>query len=141
MSEIEDRISEKIEELERYLREFDTFDIPEFEEYVKDIKIKAACERYFEKIVETVISITLLIIREKNLKSPESEEHAFIILAKNNIISNELSEVLRNAKDMRNRIIHDYGDIDDEIVFEAVSREIARDAREFIKQINARRCF
>lgn len=37
---------------------------------------------------------------------------------------------------MRNRIIHNYGDVDDEIVFNAISEELRRDAEEFINCIN-----
>ncbi len=132
---LKERISEKIAELEKYLEEFERFDIPELEQYRQDIQLKAACERYFEKIVETIISLTLLLIRYKNLKRPEDEEHAFFILFKNGIISEGFAERLRDAKDMRNRIVHNYITVDDSIVLHAFSEEIVKDSEEFLECI------
>lgn len=132
MSEVQDRINEKLLELEQYLEELESITPENFEEYSSSSMIKAACERYFEKIMEAIVSISFLFIREKNLKSPESEEHAFIILSNNRIISEELSERLRKAKDMRNRVIHNYGEVDDKIVFHAIGEELRRDAEEFV---------
>ncbi len=92
MNETQERISEKISDIKLYLEELESIGIPEFEEYKKDIKTKAICERYFEKVIEAVISATVLVIKEKELKSPETEEQAFFILAKSGIIRNELAE-------------------------------------------------
>lgn len=135
---LKQRINEKIEELDNDLKELESFEIPELDQFKGDIKLKAACERYFEKIVEGIISIAFLMIRLKNLSSPESEEHAFVILAKNNIISEEFAKRLKDAKDMRNRIIHNYITIDDTIVYHAIGEEIIRDATEFLDNIKNR---
>jgi hypothetical protein len=59
-------------------------------------------KRYFEKIVEGIISLAFLIIRLNQLKSPESEEHAFLILAKNKIISEDFAKRLKDAKQLSN---------------------------------------
>ncbi len=132
---IKNRIDEKIAELEKYLEEFERFEIPELEQYRQDIQLKAACERYFEKIIETIISLTLLLIRYKNLKQPEDEEHAFFILFKNGVISEEFAKRLKDAKDMRNRIVHNYITVDDSIVLHAFSEEIVKDSEEFLEKI------
>jgi uncharacterized protein YutE (UPF0331/DUF86 family) len=71
--ELRQRIKDKVEELENYLTELESFEVPEIEKFREDKKLKAACERYFEKIVENIISLAFLVIRLKNLSSPESE--------------------------------------------------------------------
>lgn len=129
------RINERIVELEADVYELGSFEIPELEQFKEDKKLKAACERYFEKIVEGIISISFLIIKLKNFSSPESEEHAFFILAKNNLISEEFAKRLKEAKDMRNRIVHNYITIDDTIVYHAIVDEIVNDAKDFLKEI------
>ena len=133
---LKDRISEEIENLNGSLEEFSKFKIPNFEEYKKNLMMKAVFERYFEKIIESIISLTFFIIRIKKLNSPESEEHAFSILSKNNIIDENLAKRLKEAKNMRNRIIPNYITIDDSIVYYSVTEEIIRDAEDFIKSIN-----
>ena len=52
-----------------------------------------------------------------------------------NIISEKLSTNLKDAKGMRNIIAHDYGKIDDELVFESLKEQLIPDTEEFIKSI------
>ncbi|MBI2139232.1 DUF86 domain-containing protein, partial [Candidatus Woesearchaeota archaeon] len=46
-----------------------------------------------------------------------------------------LSERLKDAKRMRNILAHEYGEVDDEIIFHAVKEEMPRDIKEFISLI------
>ena len=128
------RIKEKIKEIENYLSELEDIIPSSFKDY-KELKTKAACERYFEKIIEAVVDLAFLTIKDKNLKIPEEDKEAFDILKDENLISKELSEKLKEVKGMRNLIAHDYGIIDDEIVFESITQELEKDVNEFIKKI------
>lgn len=133
--ELKERIDEKIKHVEECLERLNSIDIPKFEQYQGDFKIKAVFERYFEMIIEDIISIAFLIIREKRLSTPESEEHAFLILSNQKIISPILAKRLKEAKDMRNRIVHNYITINDLIVYTAVTEELCKDAEEFLECI------
>ncbi len=131
----EDRIGDKIRDIEKYLEEL-TILIPEtLEEYERSIASKAACERYIEKIVGAIVDLGFLTIKEKNLESPETEPQIFDILNKNNVISLELSKRLQDAKKMRNVIVHLYSEVNDEIVFNALKEELFSDTEEFIKSV------
>lgn len=128
------RINDKINEIENYLSELLDITPLNFKEYT-DTKTKAACERYFEKIVVATVDLAFLIIKEKGMKIPEEDKEAFDILAKENVIPKQLSEKLKEAKGMRNIIAHEYGRLDEELVFHSITKEIKRDVREFIKNI------
>lgn len=130
------RINDKIGEIENYLEEFLEIMPETFEEY-KQIKTRAACERYFEKIVEAIVDLAFLIIKEKGLRIPEEDKEAFDILLKENIISENLCERLKEAKGMRNLITHEYGKIDDEIVFNSITEQLEKDIREFLSNIRS----
>ena len=132
---MEERINDKLTEIEEAITDLENLEIPEFEEYIKNKMLMACCERYFERIIEGVISLAFLIIRHKKLNSPESEEQAFFILAKNNIISETLAKKLKEAKDMRNIIVHNYEIADYSIVYHAITEEILIDAEEFLNKI------
>ena len=129
------RINEKIIEVEQFLEELESCLPDDFIEYKQDFKIRAIGERYFEKIIEAIINIAFLIIKEKNLKQPEYEKQVFDILFNNKIISQELSLKLQDAKGMRNIIAHEYGKVDDELIFHSLTEELIIDSYEFIKQI------
>lgn len=132
---IKNRIKEKIQQIEMFLEELSEMKPNNFEEYEKDIKSKAICERYCEKIPEALVDLALLVIKYKNFPFPEDEDNAFQILKDNKIISDSLSRNLQEAKGMRNIIAHEYGRIDDRIIFEAASHELKKDAKEFIKEV------
>lgn len=129
------RINDKIEETEEYLEELSGIVPEDFEEYTSNKEKKAACERYFEKIVEAIVDLSFLIIKNNNLKIPEDEEGVFKVLSNEEVISERLSEKLKDAKGMRNFIIHQYEKIDDEIVFESLKEQLISDVEEFIEQI------
>ena len=130
------RIHDKIEEIEKYLAELEEIKPDIFEEYAKDIKTKAACERNTEKIIKAIADLTYLVIKDRGLGIPESDTDAFNILLENKIISAKLASSLQGAKGMRNIIAHEYGEIDDQIIFNSISEELCTDSREFLHIIS-----
>ena len=106
-----------------------------FEEYKSSIEKKAACERYVEKIIEAATDLAFLIIKNKKLRIPEDDIDAFNILLENKIIDDDLAAKLKNAKGMKNIISHQYGKIDDEIVFDAITEELERDIKKFVEVV------
>ncbi|MFH1510503.1 MAG: DUF86 domain-containing protein [Candidatus Woesearchaeota archaeon] len=129
------RIKDKIKQIEGFLEELQEIVPEKFEEYAGSLEKKAACERYVEKIVEALTDLAFLTIKYKKLRIPEDDIDAFNILLDNKIIDKDLYGKLRDAKGMRNIIAHQYGKIDDSVVFEAITEELEKDSREFIKQI------
>lgn len=129
------RIKDKIDEVEKYADELSEVIPSSFEQYKSEFKIKAACERYFERIIGSVVDLAFLIIKEYRLKTPEEDKQAFDILNEEKIISDSLKERLQDARGMRNILAHEYGRIDDEIVFESLKEQLIPDAEKFINQI------
>src|SRR3989344_94819 len=126
------RIKDKIQDIKIYLEQLSKIKPNTFEEYEKDFKTKAACERYFEKIAEAVIDLALLIIKEKDLQTPEEENEAFEILEKENIMNSNLTKKLKGMRGMRNIIAHQYSDVNDELMYTAISKEIEDDVKAFL---------
>ena len=129
------RLKSKIQELEHYLCELKSIIPPSYELYVSDLKTKAACERYFEKIIEATVDVAFLILKEKQIPSPEEDKAAFETLSKENIISLELADRLKEAKGMRNILAHEYGIVDDVLVFSSVTSELLLDVTLFITSV------
>ncbi len=75
------RIQDKINEINQYLEDLVEIRPNKFAAYAGDLKTMAACERYFEKIIETIIDLAFLVIKEKNLSMPEEDKAAFDVLA------------------------------------------------------------
>jgi len=131
------RIKDKINKIKEFLDELEGIIPTSFSEYKSSIEKKAACERYVEKLVEAITDLAFLVIKNKKLKIPEDDIDAFNILLENKIIDGSLASKLKSAKGMKNIISHQYGAVDDEIVFHSITEELANDVEEFIKAITA----
>lgn len=134
------RTSDKADEILKFLDELEEISPSTIEEYQSSLEKKAACERYVEKIVEAITDLAFLTIKSRRLRTPEDDSDAFSVLLENKLISSDLATSLKNAKGMRNIISHQYGAIDDEIVFEAVTGELAKDAKKFIDALKQQGC-
>lgn len=129
------RRGDKVVEIEKYLDELRKFLPSDFRDYVSDEKTRAACERYFEKIIEAVVDLVFLIIKESGFRSPEYSREGFKILNERGIISNALALRLGDAKSMRNWLAHRYGEIDNRKVFDALQNKLLLDVKKFLEAV------
>lgn len=113
-----ERILSKIDELQRYIDELEEIKPDDFEEYKNSIEKKRACERLFQISIETVIDIANILVSNLKLGIPSDEDILFEKLAKEKIISKKLEKILKKMKGFRNILVHKYGEVNDELVYE-----------------------
>ena len=75
----------------------------------------------------------MLMVKGLRLGLPSNEEDLFEKLRKEGIISREMEEKLKSMRGFRNILVHRYGEVDDELVFENLKN--IDDFRKFRKQI------
>jgi len=129
------RIDDKIKEVSGYLDELDSIKPITLDEYKKDLKSKAACERYFEKIMEAVIDLGFMTIKSRSLETPKDDGDLFNVLKNNKVIDLNLAKRMKEAKGMKNFISHQYGEVNDELVFNSITKELEKDIKAFIEQV------
>jgi len=128
-----ERILSKLDELDSYLTEIEEIMPKNYEKYENSIEKKRACERLLHISIECVIDICTLIVKGLRLGLPSSEEDLFEKLEKKNIITKEMKDKLKTMRGFRNILVHKYGEVDDEIVFNTL-RNI-NDFRKFRKEV------
>lgn len=69
-------------------------------------------ERNFQLIVDTVIDINTHIISTENLPAPEDATETFHILERAGILPGEFAAKFSPVAGLRNKVVHDYDDID-----------------------------
>jgi len=116
-----ERILSKIAELEGYLEELRTILPKDFEEFQK-IEKKRACERLLQIAIEAVMDICYLLVRDLRLGLPSDEEDILDKIEKAGIIQGELQETLRKMRGFRNILVHEYGRVDDWIVYQMTTQ-------------------
>jgi len=129
------RILEKIDEMENYLRELEEY-LPEQEEdYLNNGLRKRACERAFQLASENLLDICNLIISEKGFGIPSDSKDSVRKLVENKILPISLSTRLEELVGFRNLLVHQYGRVDDSRSYSFLNMEL-KDLYEFIEIID-----
>jgi len=118
-----ERVLAKIDELDGYLRELAEIAPRDFNDFQKTTT-KRACERLLQIAVETVLDICQLFVSGYRLGLPTQEEDLFERLSKAGHITSSLKHLLKDMRGFRNILVHEYAEVDDEIVFETIHRRI-----------------
>ncbi|MBI5332125.1 MAG: DUF86 domain-containing protein [Candidatus Aenigmarchaeota archaeon] len=111
------RIKTNLGELDKYLDELKAIIPKKYENYVSSIETKRACERLAHISIECVIDICAVLVAELKLGPPAEEESIFDKLEEKHIMSNKLIKKLRMMKKFRNILVHQYGKVDDSLVY------------------------
>lgn len=118
-----EKILSKIDELDGYIEELEKIMPKDFKEYESSIEKKRACERLLQISIETIIDILNIITSGLKLGLPAEEEELIQRIYKKDIISEKLRNILIDMKGFRNILVHKYGEVEDEIVYEILSEK------------------
>jgi len=118
-----ERILARFDELDGYLRELRQIMPADFEAY-RQVEKKRACERLLQVSIECVIDICGLIVAGLRLGLPGEEDDLFEKLYDAGVITGEMRAALHKMKGLRNILVHEYGRIDDRIVYEALQERL-----------------
>jgi len=118
-----ERILGKMAELDGYLNELRQILPKSFDDYIRSIEKRRACERLLQIAVEAVIDTCAMLVQGLRLGLPAEEDDVFDKLAQHGVLSRKMVKTLRRMKGFRNILVHEYGRVDDRIVFDvAVNR-------------------
>lgn len=87
-----------------------------------------------QRACEASIDIAMYIVSTRKLGIPQTKKEAFIKLEENKLISKQISENMQKMVGFRNIAIHDYKQIDEEIL-EDVLKNHLNDFLDFAKEI------
>jgi len=128
-----DRLLSKLDQLDGYLTELRSVAPATLAEYLA-VEKKRACERLLQVSIEAVIDVCALLVSGLRLGLPGNEDDLFEKLARRGVVSPGIAGTLRRLKGLRNLLVHEYGRIDDELVFNVV-RERLGDFEDFTHEI------
>jgi len=132
-----EEIKAKIAVVQERLRRLYMFQVHSFESYLKDLTTKDAVERNIEVAIQACIDIARIIIKREGFREPEDNKGIFVVLAENNIISEDSLKFLIPMAGTRNILVHGYDKIDDAIIFKVIKKHLP-DFYIFLKEIEER---
>lgn len=106
----------KIAELETYCGQLKTFPDITIDDYKSNWKTQRIVERTLQIMIETCVDIATHIISDGGMRAPTSYSDTFKVLFEHNIINSELFTTMEKMAKFRNVVVHQYEEINAEIV-------------------------
>lgn len=128
-------IYRKLSRLKMYLEQLGPIVNKKLDEYLSDYMLRASTERLIQLIVECASDINNHVVVENNQRPPEDYTSSFLRASEAGLISRALAERLKGSGGMRNVLVHEYMDIDNETVYETIPIAL-KDYAEYIKQVD-----
>jgi uncharacterized protein YutE (UPF0331/DUF86 family) len=119
-----DRVISKIEKVRQSISLIRSNTPSSFDDFMKLGLIKDGIHKRLEYSVELFLDIVNIINSELKLGIPNGTQDVIQRLVKNNIINNDIAELLKEMKSFRNILVHNYGDIDDRIVYQIITERL-----------------
>jgi len=131
-----EKIIIKIGNLRQYLEYLNQLskEIESEEEYEGDFHLIGNTERYIQLSIQCVIDICQLLAVEESIKMVEENKEIVSLLKGKGIITEDTANKLTGMVGMRNLLVHEYGEIDNKIIYKVLKNNI-NDFEVFISEI------
>lgn len=127
-------INRKITLINNDLKSLKTLSKLSLKTYLSKSEYEALAERYLERIIGRMIDINYHILSEKENEIPTDFYSSFIKMGRKKYLPSKLADTMANSAGLRNRLAHEYDEIDPKKVFEAIE-SCLRDVPKYLKNI------
>lgn len=114
----------KISELETYQKQIGEFSDITIQDYKGDWKTQRVVERTLQMMIETCADIANHIISDAGMRVPTGYSDTFKVLFESNVIDKELFSTMEKMAKFRNIIVHQYEEVDAQIVIAILKKHI-----------------
>ncbi len=128
-------VRRKLSKLIQYLEELESIKNYTFQEYLDNHFIRRTAERLLQLIVEVATDINGHIIVEKGHLPPKNYYESFIFLGDLGVLNKSFARQLAPSSGLRNRLVHEYEEIDDKIVYDSIDTAL-KNYKKYVKEID-----
>ena len=97
-----------------------------------DYKKMDAIVLNLQRACQMVMDTAMYVVTTRKLGLPQTNKEAFILLEQNNMITKEMCNNMKGMIGFRNIAVHEYKNIDEEIVEDVIKNHL-NDLKEFIR--------
>lgn len=105
------------------------------ENYLAEPVNEVAAERYLERMIGRLIDINYHIVTEMGHPPPKDYYDSFIEVARLGVFPQEFGRSIAQSAGLRNRIVHEYDEIDASKVYEALQQAL-KDIPRYIEHVH-----
>ncbi len=122
----EQRYVDKINHIEKRIENFEEWK----DSFLLDEKTKLACYKAMQEIIEACMDMVTMMLKDLG-EIPKDDYTNIVLLEKKSIVTPSISASLRELNGLRNRIVHEYNGLIDEIALESFE-ELIPEIKKFI---------
>ncbi len=117
-----DRMLARLQEYVEVLR--DLAQVPQAK-FLADAHMPGNAKYHFVIAIEACIDIANHIIASQGFRLPKDNSDSFVVLVEHEVLPEELRQPLKGMARFRNRLVHLYWDVDDELVYRYLQDSLA----------------
>jgi uncharacterized protein YutE (UPF0331/DUF86 family) len=119
-----ERIEEKFRRLQEYLAVLRELRGVPAQDLLGDLVRLGSVKYYLQVSIESCIDVAQHVIASEGFRPPNDYADTFTVLAERGILQREFAERLRRMAKFRNRLVHLYGEIDDQHVVRVLVEDL-----------------
>jgi uncharacterized protein YutE (UPF0331/DUF86 family) len=119
-----DKVKQKIEFMENNLNKLRKLQEVSKEIFIEDFRNVDSAKYLLQVTIEAMLDVANHIIARNRWKRPETNKECFEILAENNIIDHKYIDTLFAMAKFRNRIVHMYYNVSDDMIYEITKNNL-----------------
>lgn len=113
-------VESKLDRIRQYLRELEPYPKMDFDAYRKHNEHYRTVERLLQLLVDAAVEVNAHVLIELGRASPDDYYTSFTRLMTIGALDADLAERLAASTGLRNRLVHDYADVNALTVFESI---------------------
>jgi len=113
-------VNRKITLISRDLKNLKEISVIPMAKYLSNDTYEALAERYLERIIGRMIDINYHILSEEHNETPIDYYNSFLMMAEKKYLSSDFAKKIAHSAGLRNRLAHEYDEIDASKVYKAV---------------------
>lgn len=100
--------------------------LAEFSEtdFLADFTRVESAKHLLQVSVEACLDIAHHIVADEGFRTPQDSYDTFVVLNEEKILPDDFLPVLRQMTSFRNRVVHLYWEVDDQVVFQTVQQNL-----------------
>ena len=128
-------IVNKLIKMEKYISELEKFKPDTFKKYQNDQLKRYAIERLIQLIIDLALDINNILIKKSDRYPAQDYYSSFLELIDLEILSEEFAKDIAPSTGIRNRLVHEYEEVDNKVVYQNLDKLI-KYYLSYIKYIN-----
>jgi len=119
-----EKISKLISELNNSLNELKEIAVFKKNDFLSNKYMIASAKYFLITVIEAAVDICNHIISSNKFRIPDDYKDTFRIMAEERILEPKFSEKLMEMAKFRNRLVHIYWEVDDEVIYQILKKDL-----------------